>query len=137
MSETHHGHSIGVRVYLEDTDAGGIAYHASYLRFMERARTEWLRAIGLQQSDTFAQDVSFVVHSMALRFLRPARLDEELEVDCRVVRARAASLLFEQHVRLRGEGEVCCQAEVTVACISLASGRARRIPPEILARVGA
>jgi tol-pal system-associated acyl-CoA thioesterase len=136
MDHPSHGHSIGVRVYLEDTDAGGIAYHASYLRFMERARTEWLRAMGLQQSETFAQDVSFVVHSMTLRFLRPARLDEELEVDCRVLRARAASLQFEQHVRLQGEGEACCRAEVTVACISLTSGRARRIPPEILARVG-
>ncbi|MGD8861977.1 MAG: tol-pal system-associated acyl-CoA thioesterase [Myxococcales bacterium] len=125
------------RIYLEDTDAGGIAYHASYLRFMERARTEWLRAQGLQQSETFGQDVSFVVHSMALRFLRPARLDEVIEVTCDVAKARAASIVFSQRVRLAGEGDDCCAADVTVACISLSSGRARRIPAEILGRARA
>ena len=130
-------HSIEVRVYLEDTDAGGIAYHASYLRFMERARTEWLRAVGLQQSDTFEQDVSFGVHSMSLRFMRPARLDEELRVSCKVAQARAASIRFQQHVVVQGSDETCCEAEVTVACISLASGKARRIPAEVLARARA
>ncbi|MDH5673670.1 MAG: tol-pal system-associated acyl-CoA thioesterase [Myxococcales bacterium] len=124
--------NLELRVYLEDTDAGGIVYHASYLRFLERARTEWLRAMGLQQSQTFDDDVSFVVHSMKLRFLRPARLDEQLGVSCVPVTVRAASIVFEQRVNELESGELCCQAEVRVACIRLRSGRPRRIPEAIV-----
>lgn len=128
-------HRLRVRVYLEDTDAGGIVYHASYLRFLERVRTEWLRAMGLDQTRTFADDLSFVVHSMRLRFLRPARLDDVLVVTCHVHAVRAASLVASQRVVVEGTGEACCTAEVTVACISLATHRARRLPPEIRGRL--
>lgn len=130
-------HRLRVRVYLEDTDAGGIVYHASYLRFLERARTEWLRATGLDQTRTFATDLSFVVHSMRLRFLRPARLDDVLVITCDVRNVRAASLLARQRVILEATGEPCCTAEVTVACISLATHRARRLPAEIRERLAA
>ena len=128
-------HRLRVRVYLEDTDAGGIVYHASYLRFLERARTEWLRAMGLDQTRTFADDLSFVVHSMSLRFLRPARLDDVLAVTCDVRNVRAASLLAVQRVIVEATGEPCCTAEVTVACISLATHRARRLPVEVRERL--
>lgn len=128
-------HRLRVRVYLEDTDAGGIVYHASYLRFFERVRTEWLRAVGLDQTRTFADDLSFVVHSMSLRFLRPARLDDVLLVSCRVHAVRAASLVASQRVTLEATGEDCCAAEVTVACISLATHRARRLPGDLRGRL--
>jgi acyl-CoA thioester hydrolase len=125
---------LRIRVYLEDTDAGGVVYHANYLRFMERVRTELLRAAGLQQSETFERDVSFVVHSLEAAYLRPAVLDDELEVTCRVAEARPASLTFEQEVTRVSDGEVCCRGRVRVACISMASKRPKRIPPELLAR---
>ena len=128
-------HRLRIRVYLEDTDAGGIVYHASYLRFLERVRTEWLRATGLDQTRTFADDLSFVVHSMNLRFLRPARLDDVLVVSCHVHLVRAASLIASQRVVVEATGETCCTAEVTVACISLATHRARRLPVEIRGRL--
>jgi tol-pal system-associated acyl-CoA thioesterase len=130
-SEQH----LRIRVYLEDTDAGGVVFYANYLRFMERVRTELLRAAGLQQSDTFQRDVSFVVHSLEATYLSPAVLDDELEVSCRVAEARPASIAFEQEVTRLSDGEVCCRGRVRVACISLATKRPRRIPPELLARI--
>lgn len=122
--------TLPVRVYLEDTDAGGVVYHASYLRFMERARTELLRAVGLEQSKTFEQDVSFVVYGMRLRFQRPAQLDDALTITCVVKEAGAAKVVFSQEVRLP-DGAVACTAEVDVACISLRSKRPRRIPADL------
>jgi len=127
--------SLDVRVYLEDTDAGGIVYHASYLRFMERARTEWLRGLGLDQTRTFADDLSFVVHSMQLRFLQPAKLDQRLVVTCDIRAVRAASIVAEQRVVVESTGEPCCTASVTIACISLATHRVRRLPAELRSRL--
>ncbi len=121
-----------VRVYIEDTDAAGIVYYANYFKFMERARTEMFRSVGLQQSATFKKDIAFVVYSIHARFLQPALMDEELEVTARLTKARAASLVFEQTVRKKGSAEQCCTADVTIACISLKRRRPRRIPPEIL-----
>jgi len=118
---------------LEDTDAGGIVYHASYLRFMERARTETLRAAGLEQSQTFEQDLSFVVHRMELEFLRAAHLDDELEVTCVLQQSKGARVVFQQEVRATTLGDVHCRAVVSVACIALSSKRPRRVPPEIVA----
>ena len=131
MNEVPRQHALGVRVYLEDTDAGGIVYHASYVRFMERARTEWLRAAGLDQTRTFAEDLSFVVHSMQMRFLQAARLDELLTVTCEIGDIRAASMKISQRVVRDATGEECCTAEFTIACISLATGRARRLPASL------
>src|SRR5690606_10711814 len=122
-----------LRVYLEDTDAGGIVYHASYLRFMERARTETLRAAGLEQSQTFEQDLSCVVHRRAIDFLRAAQLDAELEVTCELQQRQGASAVFQQEVRAATLGGVHCRAVVSVACIALSSKRPRRVPPEIVA----
>lgn len=123
-----HQHSIQVRVYLEDTDAGGVVYHGSYLRFMERCRTEWLRALALEQSATFQQNVSFVVHSMSLKFQRPALLDDLLNVSCSLQRLSAASLEFEQEVRRTQDDALLCTALVRIACLDLVSRRARRLP---------
>ena len=119
-----------VRVYLEDTDAGGIVYHASYLRFMERARTEWLRASGIGLDDWQVRGrVLFVVRSITMDYLKPARLDDRLEVRVDPVTVRRASLICEQPV-LRG-AETLTRARVRLACIdadTALSGRPTALP---------
>ncbi len=127
---------VRARVSLEDTDAGGIVYHTTYLRYMERARTEALRDAGIEQSYTFQHDLSFVLHSLAVRFHAAARLDDQIEASCKLTEAKAASLSFRQEVRNSVSGELYCSADVVVACISLSKQRPRRVPPELIARLG-
>lgn len=122
---------LPVRVYLEDTDAGGIVYHGTYVRYMERARSEWLRQLGLQQSQTFESNLSFVIHRLDLRFERPARLDQCLTVGCTPVALSAATLTFEQEVREADKGALCCHGTAIIACIDLGTLRPRRIPSGI------
>lgn len=127
--------SLTFRIYLEDTDAGGVVYHASYLRLMERARTEFLREAGLEQSATFEQDLSFVVHEMTLRFASPAKLDDLIRVTCRVKEVRGASFVLEQRVEGREGATEHCLATVSVACIRLSNHKPRRLPPELVSRI--
>jgi acyl-CoA thioester hydrolase len=120
-----------VRVYYEDTDAGGVVYHASYLRYLERARTEWLRSLGYSQATLKAEDsLLFTVVSMQLDFLRPARLDDLLCVRSYASLAGGASVAFEQEI-LRGESERLLAAQVRVACLDSASFRPRRLPASL------
>ena len=128
---------VRARVYLEDTDAGGIVYHTSYLRYMERARTEALRHAGFFQSVTFQEDLSFVLHSLAVRFHAAARLDDEVETGCTLSEAKAASLSFRQEVKSSSSGQLYCSADVIVACVRLSTQRPRRVPPELIARLRA
>ena len=123
-------------MYLEDTDAGGIVYHASYLRFLERARTEYLRNVGLEQSRTFALNVSFVVHSITLEFHRPAHLNAALHITCELLEAKSARLLFHQVVRNANSERNYVSERVTVACVALSSKRPRRVPTEVLTAIG-
>lgn len=117
-----------VRVYWEDTDAGGIVYHASFLRFMERARTEWLRAAGFEQQGLRAEDgVMLVVARMSISFSAPGRYDDQLRVGVRMARPGRASLDLEQWVR-RFDGADLCRAEVRVACVDAVSLRPRALP---------
>lgn len=119
--------SFGIRVYWEDTDAGGVVYHASYLRFLERARTEWLRDLGYgQQALRESEDLVLVVREMAIDFHKPARLDDELAVSVVLARRRGASLLITQEVT-RGD-EVLVGASVRVACLVASSFRPRPLP---------
>lgn len=120
-------HLLPVRVYWEDTDAGGIVYHASYIRFMERGRTEFLRALGLDQSHMQASDspVLFVVRHMATDYLRPAKLDDLLTVATRTLAIGGARLEILQTVT-RGETRIA-EARVTVVTVA-ADGRPCRIP---------
>jgi acyl-CoA thioester hydrolase len=123
-------HVMQVRVYYEDTDFSGIVYHANYLRFMERGRTNYLRLLGADQRALFAEAESeapgfaFVVRSMQIEYLKPARMDDVLEVVTRPLEVKGASILLGQEV-LRG-GETLIEAKVRVAFIS--AGRARPIP---------
>lgn len=120
-------HVMPVRVYYEDTDASGIVYHANYLRFIERGRTDVLRCAGLDHRRMMdAEDMTaFAVRGMTLRFAAPARLDDALEVRTRFVEMRGARIRAAQSV-WRG-GEMLVEAEVEIAVID-AAGRARRIP---------
>jgi len=117
-----------VRVYWEDTDAGGVVYHASYLRFMERARTEWLRAQGIDQS-TFKETtgLAFLVREMRIDFLKAALLDDELRVTVAVKERRAASILFDQTID-RADGTSLIRAQVRVACVDVQRMRPTQIP---------
>ena len=123
------------RVYWEDTDAGGIVYYASYLRFLERARTEWLRSLGYSQQ-ALAQDpgIVFAVVSLTVEYRRPAKLDDELTVTCEPRCDGPVTLCFGQRV-LRGAGETLATAEVRVACVDARTLRARRLPETILDRM--
>jgi acyl-CoA thioester hydrolase len=118
-----------IRVYWEDTDAGGVVYHASYLRFLERARTEWLRAQGVDQGRVRAEHgVAFVVRDMTIEFLLPARLDDELEVSVESRDRRSASMLFSQRIVRRADGAALVEARVRAACIDAATFKPCRIP---------
>ena len=119
------------RVYWEDTDAGGVVYHAQYLAFLERARTEWMRAQGYgQELLRLNHDLVFAVRAMQIDFLRPARLDDALQVGVSLRECRRASAVFAQDVR-RGD-EVLLTATVRVAALDAAGFRPRPIPQLLL-----
>src|SRR5438309_11549233 len=118
-----------IRVYWEDTDAGGVVYHAGYLRFLERARTEWLRAQGIDQGAVREKfGVVFVVRDIKIEFHAPARLDDELDVLLDAVELRSASMSFAQRILRRGDGVVLTSARVRAACVGAADFRPQRIP---------
>jgi len=122
--------SIKLRVYIEDTDAGGIVYYVNYLKFMERARTEFMRSLGFGKDYIFNHDLMFVVRDVAIHYRAPARLDEELEAGLVLVDVRGASLVMHQVV-CRG-GEQLASADVTIACVDRAGVRPRRVPKDML-----
>lgn len=125
--------SLPVRVYYEDTDAGGVVYYANYLKFCERARTDWLRAIGLEQGRLAAdQNIIFVVRSVKADYLQPAVLDDLLDVVTTLGKLGHASLVFDQKIQ-RG-GQTLFEALITIACIDRASKRATPIPPSVRAQ---
>lgn len=122
--------SVVVRVYYEDTDAAGVVYYANYLRFMERARTDWLRAqMGGPHELAVSDKVLFAVRSVALEYLTPARLDDCLTITAEPTSVRGASLTFYQAC-WRGEEIVCC-GEVDLACVDAQTFAPRRLPAAI------
>ena len=121
---------LALRVYYEDTDAAGVFYYANYLRFCERARTEWLRELGIGQQALMASDgIAFVVRSVKADYLRAARLDDALEVITRISALRGASLLFEQDVQRAGQ--LLFRAHVLVACIDQRRQKPTPIPTQL------
>lgn len=125
-----HEHVLPARVYWEDTDASGIVYHANYLRFFERGRSDSLRLLGLGQRALLDAGLAFVVRAMSLDFRKPARLDDAVEIRSSVAQISGASLVM--HQRLLRAGEELVTAEVRLACIEPA-GRPRRIPRDVAA----
>jgi len=127
---------LSVRVYWEDTDGAGIVYYANYLKFMERARTEWLRLRGFGQSELAQRfGLAFVVRRAELDFLRPARLDDVLRVSAVVARLGAASVAFEQTIR-RGEERIVA-GRLELACVNIAAVSPARIPAPLRAALAA
>ncbi len=128
-------HSIRVRVYYEDTDFSGAVYHAAYLHFFERGRTEFLRAEGVHHSELAKNGIAFAVRSMRIEFLRAAHIDDLLEVETTLARISGARLSLDQAIARNGEAIASAQVEV----VAIRNGRAARLPATLLAafaRVG-
>lgn len=123
-----------VRVYWEDTDAGGVVYYANYLRFLERARSEWLRALGVEQTDLARRDgVLFVVRRVEADYLRPARYNDLLQVVCRLEAVGRASLEMAQEIRR--DADILLRARVKLACVGADDFRPAKIPTHVNQRM--
>ena len=123
-----------VRVYWEDTDGGGVVYYANYLKFLERARTEWLRSCGFSQQ-ALAQDpgIIFPVVDLAIQYRRPAHLDDELLVSCTAQPQGATAIRFVQRISrhsrgLTADAETVAEAQVRVVCVDAGTFRPKRLP---------
>ena len=126
---------FSVRVYWEDTDAGGIVFYANYLKFFERARTEWLRSLGIGQQQLLeSTGAMFVVAQTNVRYLRPARLDDELIVTAHVIETGRASLTVLQQALLKTEQvkTVLCEGTVRIGWVNAHSLQPQRIPAALL-----
>jgi len=120
-----------VRVYWEDTDAGGVVFYANHLKFFERARTEWLRALGVSQQKLRDETGAiFIVAETAVRYLGPARLDDLLTVDVRLVESGRASMLLAQ--RTRRDAALLAEGTIRIGCVDAGTFKPRRIPNDIL-----
>ena len=128
--------TIPVRVYWEDTDAGGVVYHASYLRFMERARTDWLRAIGIDQATLIRDErLQFVVVEAQIRYHRPARFGDQLQVSVLVTERGGVSVTMTQEIRLgSADGELLVSATIRAACLDSDSLKPRPLPVSMQAQ---
>jgi acyl-CoA thioester hydrolase len=126
------GFSWPARVYWEDTDGGGIVYYANYLRFLERARTEWLRSLGHSQHELArTAGILFAVSGLSVEYRRPARLDDELTITCDPRRERATVLRFAQRVYRGGAGStdnLLVEADVRVVCVDARTLKPKRLP---------
>ncbi|NMH59414.1 tol-pal system-associated acyl-CoA thioesterase [Alteromonas ponticola] len=120
-------HKFNVRVYYEDTDAGGIVYYANYLKFMERARTELLRELGYEQDTLIEQSVAFVVKRVEMHNYAPARFNQLLSIETQVVELKGASVTFKQQIKNSAD-DLLVAAEILIACVDLAKMTARRLP---------
>ena len=124
--------TIPVRIYYEDTDAGGVVYYANYLKYLERCRTEWLRAIGHDQADLLRDPgIAFVVRSVSLEYLKPARLDEQLTVSLEVEKITRSQIFFRQHIRranLEGGWDELINGKIQIVCVNAAQMKITSIP---------
>jgi acyl-CoA thioester hydrolase len=122
--------ALPVRVYYEDTDAAGVVYYANYLKYLERARTEWLRALGFDQGRLMAETgLGFAVRSITAEYLKPARLDDELTVIARVEAHGRVQAVFDQ--RIERQEDILLTARVRIACMDLQRGKAAPMPQGI------
>ncbi|GAB1262450.1 tol-pal system-associated acyl-CoA thioesterase [Aurantivibrio plasticivorans] len=118
--------SLPIKVYIEDTDAGGIVYHANYLKFMERSRTEYLATFGFDKPATLDDGLLLVVHSMNIEFRSAARLGDMLQATTEVLSAKRSYVIFEQQVR--HNQQLLCRAEVKIACVHAESMKPTAMP---------
>lgn len=124
-------HYHSVRVYYEDTDAGGIVYYANYLKFFERARTEWLRSLGYEQDKLMEQSIAFVVKAVELNYIMPARFNELLSIESELVQCKGARLVFQQTIKNQQE-QALVQAHIQVACVEPITMTPKRLPPAMI-----
>ena len=129
MPATYHNYQI--RVFYEDTDAGGIVYYANYLKFFERGRTEWLRALGINQSSLLEQNIGFVVSKVEMDNIASAKLDDLLNVNTEILHLKAASLVFAQKITNQKQ-QLLASLIVRVACIRSREAKPCGIPKAIL-----
>ena len=122
-----------LRVYIEDTDAGGIVYYVNYLKFMERSRTEWMRSLGFDKDSIFSHELMFVVQEAAVQYRQPAVLDDVLQATARLERLGGASMVLQQQV-LRGD-TVLAEGTIKIACVDRLSVTPRRFPRAMLERL--
>lgn len=127
-----------IRVYYEDTDAGGIVYYANYLKFYERARTEWLNYLQIDQPKLLANDMVFVVTKVEVNYLKPARLNDQLVIRTKLLQVKTASLLFEQSLYLQKQTEhkltedvLLNKAKIKVACLTHSQFSPCRMPANV------
>jgi acyl-CoA thioester hydrolase len=123
---------ISVRVYIEDTDAGGIVFYGNYLKFFERARTDFLRSVGIEQSVTIENNLIFVVRRIAVDYKLPARLDDVLTVSCAVKFIRPTRVVFAQTANRSNDGTNLVKAEVEVVAINMDTLKPRALPDTLL-----
>ena len=123
---------IPVRVYIEDTDAGGIVFYGNYLKFFERARTDFLRSIGIEQSQTIQQNLIFVVRHVSIGYQEPARLDDRLAISCAVKSLRRTRVIFEQEARRQSDGALLVHAEVEVVAVTMDTLKPRAMPETLM-----
>lgn len=127
-------HQFDVRVYYEDTDAGGVVFYANYLKFMERARTEWLRELGVSQALLAQKEcIMFIVAQLEIRYVAPARLDQLLHIHTNITRLGRASLNFDQRV-MHGQ-ELLAQGSIKVGCVSTESMNVKPLPAFLIQRI--
>lgn len=121
-------HRYAIRIYYEDTDAGGVVYHANYLRYAERARTEALRDAGVPHAElVINHNLMFVVHRAEIVYTRPARLDDLLEIETRTTDVGGATIGLRQTIR--GPNGICAVARIKLACVQIGGHKPARIPP--------
>ena len=131
------GFELPIRVYIEDTDAGGIVFHAKYLHYMERARTEWVRSCGVGLRAGLANNISYVVQRLDIHYAVAAKLDDELLVTAEPVAFGRVWMDFRQRVMRATDRKLLSDSNVRVACVALDTGRPRRLPEnmqELLAK---
>tara|TARA_R110001583_G_scaffold84101_6_gene221502 strand:+ start:274 stop:699 length:426 start_codon:yes stop_codon:yes gene_type:complete len=126
MPNTNQNYSL--RVYYEDTDAGGIVYYANYLKFFERARTEWLRELGINQVKFLEQKIGFVVRRVEMDNVASAKLDDLLNVNSTITVLKRASLVFHQKITNQAQ-QVLCTATIWVACVNFQSHDSKKVKP--------
>ena len=125
-----------VRVYYEDTDAGGVVYYANYLKFMERARTEWLRSLGFEQDQLLARDgIIFAVRSVQVEYHLPARFNDALAVSASLAEKGRASLTFHQEIRRTADSTLLCDGDIRIACVDLKRMRPTSIPKALFLEI--
>ena len=120
-------HTMTVRVYYEDTDAGGIVYYANYLKFMERARTEWLRSLGYEQDKLMEQSIAFVVKRVEMHNHAPARFNQLLSIESQIVELKGASLTFRQEIK-DPQDNCLVSADIKIACVDPVAMKPRKLP---------